>query len=185
VTLATKITVFRLVLTPILPALLYAYTPEREYLRWAALAFYIAAGVSDGIDGYIARHWKQRSELGARLDPLADKLLVNLGFIFVAANPNFSPGIPLWFPPLLLLRDGGIILGAIFYFKRYGNIASSARPLGKLTTALCMSTFVAALVQFPMTLELLYLCIAAAALSGLDYAVFGRSNLVPPEKAHG
>lgn len=164
--------------------MIFLYSPEREYLRFAALVFYVIAGISDGVDGYIARHWKQRSELGARLDPLADKLLVNFGFIFVAANPHFQPGIPLWFPPLLLLRDGGIIFGAIFYFRRYGNVTMAARPLGKLTTAVCMSTFVGALLQFPYTTELLYACIALAALSGLDYAVFGRSNLIPSENVH-
>lgn len=118
-TLANRITLARLVLIPLMAGLLFFYGPEREYLRTVALLVYAVASVSDFFDGYIARHWDQHSELGARLDPLADKLLVNLGYTFVAANPHFHPGIPLWFPPLLLLRDTWIIFGAIYILKTH------------------------------------------------------------------
>lgn len=176
-TLANRITLARLTLIPLMLGLLFCYGPEREYLRTVALLVYIVASVSDFADGYIARHWDQHSELGARLDPLADKLLVNLGYTFVAANPNFHPGIPLWFPPLLLLRDTWIIFGAIYIYKTHGKIEAAARPLGKWMTALTMVTFIAALLAMPFTTYLVYACVTVGFLSGFDYIAFGRRNL--------
>lgn len=176
-TLANRITLARIALIPLLAAVLFFYAPEREYLRHVALLVFAVASVSDFADGYVARNWGQRSEVGARLDPLADKLLVNMGYIFVAANPNFVPGIPLWFPPLLVLRDTWIIFGAIYILRTSGKIEAAARPLGKLMTALLMVTFIAALLGIPWTTQLVYACTAVGFLSGFDYMLFGRKNL--------
>lgn len=176
-TLANRITLARLFLLPMLVAALLLYTPEREFLRHAALALFVIASLSDYADGYIARNWGQRSEFGARLDPLADKLLVNLGYIALASNPTFEPGIPMWFPPLLVLRDTWIIFGAIYILRTSGKIGAAARPLGKLMTALLMVTLIFALVGIPWTTQLVYACTAVGFLSGFDYILFGRRNL--------
>jgi len=185
VTLPNIITLVRLALTPLLPVFIYCYAPGREDLRIAALVFYVLASLSDWIDGLIARYGNQRSELGARLDPLADKLLVNLGYIFVAANPHFDPGVPMWFPVLLLLRDGGIIFGAIYIHRHHGELYMAARTLGKVTTLVNMITLVLVLMNWWFAEYMIYVCVAAAALSGADYALHGRRNLIPKEPAHG
>ena len=183
-TLANRITLARLFMIPLMAGLLLFYSPEREMLRHVALAVYVVASISDWVDGYLARNWGQHTELGARLDPLADKLLVDLGYIFVAANSHFEPGIPLWFPPLLLLRDTWIIFGAIYILRTNGKIEAAARPLGKLMTALLMVTFIASLLCIPWTTQLVYACVAVGFLSGFDYMAFGRKNLTTGGDSH-
>src|SRR5882757_3591042 len=79
-TTANKITIFRILLIPffVIEVLYYMKTGNETHRFTAMLAFGVAA-VCDGLDGYIARHHNQRSELGAILDPLADKLLLVSG----------------------------------------------------------------------------------------------------------
>src|SRR3974390_2016811 len=60
------------------------------WLRWLALAIFIAAGISDILDGYFARSWGQQSSLGRMLDPIADKLLVSPCLLMLAAEDRKS-----------------------------------------------------------------------------------------------
>ena len=76
-TTANKITIGRILLVPffIVLVLYYIQTDNEWYRLWAIISFALAS-LADGLDGYIARRYNQRSELGAILDPLADKLLL-------------------------------------------------------------------------------------------------------------
>ena len=74
-TTASKITVVRVVLIPVVMVLLLC-SGGNDALRWAALAVFVIASISDFVDGYIARHYNQVTDFGKFLDPLADKLLV-------------------------------------------------------------------------------------------------------------
>ena len=74
-TTASKITLVRVVLIPVFMALLLC-SGGNDALRWAALAVFVIASISDFVDGYIARHYNQVTDFGKFLDPLADKLLV-------------------------------------------------------------------------------------------------------------
>lgn len=172
-TLANKITLFRIGMIPVFVTLVFMYTQEREWLRDAALAVYIAAAISDGLDGYVARRFNQRTQLGTRLDPLADKLIVNLGLVFMAANPEFHPEIPMWFPVLILARDVAIVLGAYAINERYGNV--TVRPLwtGKVTTALQLCTLIGALIPVSFVPYLIWATVAMTVVSALHYLFFG------------
>ena len=77
-TTASKITLVRIVLIPVYLVfmLLSASSAVNDWMRWAAIAVFIIASISDFLDGYIARHYNQVSDFGKFLDPLADKLLV-------------------------------------------------------------------------------------------------------------
>ena len=75
-TTASKITLVRVVLIPVYMVLMLLSAGGPEWLRWAAVAVFIIASVSDFLDGYIARHYNQVTDFGKFLDPLADKLLV-------------------------------------------------------------------------------------------------------------
>jgi len=74
------------------------------WLRWVALAVFIAAGVTDVLDGYVARMWDQQSALGRMLDPIADKLLVASCLLILAAD-NSIHGWTLWAAIVILCRE--------------------------------------------------------------------------------
>jgi CDP-diacylglycerol---glycerol-3-phosphate 3-phosphatidyltransferase len=74
------------------------------WLRWVALAIFIAAGVTDILDGYIARAWQQQSSLGRMLDPIADKLLVSSCLLMLAADGTIR-GWSLWAAIIILCRE--------------------------------------------------------------------------------
>src|ERR1700722_18923591 len=70
------------------------------WLRWVALAVFITAGVTDFLDGYLARMWGQQSSLGRMLDPIADKLLVASCLLMAAGEGPFGGGALFWGMPL-------------------------------------------------------------------------------------
>jgi cardiolipin synthase len=74
------------------------------WLRWAALAIFIAAAISDFLDGYLARIWAQQSSLGRMLDPIADKLLVGSCLLMLAAESTIH-GWALWAAVIILCRE--------------------------------------------------------------------------------
>src|ERR1041385_6020744 len=97
-TTANKVTILRILLIPffVVEVLYYVKNGNEVFRLMGILAFGIAA-ICDGVDGYIARRYNQRSELGAILDPLADKLLLVSGIILFSFDqgPSFDT-IPLW-----------------------------------------------------------------------------------------
>lgn len=119
-TFATGITLLRILLVPLFAgALLYHQESHAEgYIGngwyYAAVILFAVAAFSDGIDGWIARHFNQRSTLGRILDPVADKLLlvtavVLLGTVGVAGKGR----LPLWFPLLVVSRDLILVAGTL------------------------------------------------------------------------
>ena len=139
---ATKVTVARILLVPVFSFLAIAYGRSvangsaDETLRWAALSVFVIAAASDGIDGWMARRFNQRSALGAYLDPIADKFLTLTAVIVLTFSAWGENGwsLPLWFGILVLARDS-VILGGIrilYFAKRKVEI----RPhwTGKVTT---------------------------------------------------
>lgn len=142
VTFATQITCARIALVPVFAALALAYGlsvkagAPNESLRWWALGVFIAASASDGIDGWIARKFNQKSDLGAFLDPLADKTLLLTGILVLSLVDWGKEGwsLPLWFALLAALRDI-IIVGGLFILKRRGKkVVISPSWVGKICT---------------------------------------------------
>ena len=82
----------------------FLFWPQEPWARWTALAIFIAAGISDFFDGYLARAWSQQSSLGRMLDPIADKLLVSAVILVLAANQTIS-GLSLWAAIVILCRE--------------------------------------------------------------------------------
>jgi cardiolipin synthase (CMP-forming) len=100
--LPNLLTYGRLVAVPVVALLLQ--WPEVHWMRWAALAVYTVACVTDFFDGYLARIWKQQSPLGQMLDPIADKLLVATTLLAVAANQTLV-GWTIWAAIIILCRE--------------------------------------------------------------------------------
>src|SRR5580765_2214592 len=97
---ANQLTILRMVFIPIFVILLVY-----DYLGWA-FAIYILAGVTDGLDGLMARWLKQKTSLGAYLDPIADKLLLTTSFVTLSIKGMGLPNsIPLWLTIIVISRD--------------------------------------------------------------------------------
>lgn len=96
------LTYCRVAAVPVVAGLLF--WPEDLWSRWAALALFIAAGVTDYFDGYFARAYAQQSQLGRMLDPIADKLLVSACLLMLAADETIA-GVHLWAAIVILCRE--------------------------------------------------------------------------------
>ncbi len=103
---------------------------RQEYLT--VLVFFAIAGLSDGVDGFLARRCNWRSELGAILDPLADKFLLVGVYLMLGA----SGLIPFWLVVLVILRDVIIIGGALAYGRRCGDLVMEPSIISKINTLL-------------------------------------------------
>jgi cardiolipin synthase len=117
VTIPNVITIFRFILVPVV---VFALLTGEMGL---ALAGFVVAGVSDGVDGFIARHFNQRSTLGAYLDPMADKLLLVSVFVVLGIMGE----LPLWLVIAVVSRDA-LIVGAVMLSAVMGNPVEM-RPL--------------------------------------------------------
>ena len=141
-TLATKITILRIFLVPVFSYFAIAYglsisssSPD-ESLRWIALSVFSVAATSDWLDGWIARHYNQHSELGAFLDPIADKALVFSAIIILTIFHwgNHGWAIPIWFAALVILRDCVILGGIRFLYSKDRKVAIKPHWTGKACT---------------------------------------------------
>ena len=154
-----------LLVVPLIYALL-----EENYLL--ALWVIFVAGISDGLDGLLAKHYHWQSRLGSILDPLADKLLLISSFIMLA----WLGHLPYWLMLLALGRDLAIVLGGISYHFFIGPFEMEPVPLSKLNT-LCQVLLVMAVIiaQLPgldilqLTDWLIYLVALTTILSGIQY----------------
>lgn len=184
-TLANRISLARLFAVPIVVLLLIRYDGGAEWPRIAALAVFLIAAISDGIDGYIARHYNQRSRLGAVLDPLADKLLVNITYVFLVVNPGLDTPVPAWIPVVILSRDATVVLGAYLINEYFTPVVTRPDIIGKVTTWFQMAAVVAVLLQLheSFVMGLLYAAVGMTLLSFADYFYAGLKQSHVEEQA--
>ncbi len=177
-TIPNLLTFLRMGLIPVF-AILLIY----GYFGWALVTFFVA-GISDGVDGFIARRFNQQSELGTILDPIADKLLMTVAFIILSLPMIYPPHvrhlpIPAWVAPVVIGRDVLIIAVAlaILLFTDFRKFRPSW--LGKASTVVQISAVLLILIAavFP-SLRGFYLptvyttTVAFAVFSGVHYIFF-------------
>lgn len=179
VTVPNLLTVFRMVLIPVFVSLLF-------YQRFVlALGVFVLAGVTDGLDGLLARRFNQKSQLGTILDPIADKLMLVTAFVVLSMSavfpkplPRHLP-VPFWVTVAVISRDVFIMVGAaainiVTGFRRF-------RPsmLGKINTT--VQIFAIAAIMFAVSvpygtgyyLPTIYTTVfTLAILSGAHYVFF-------------
>jgi cardiolipin synthase len=135
VTVPNLISAFRILLVPVFLRAIFAHRAAE------ALVVFIAASLTDLLDGFIARVWHQRSKLGTVLDPAGDKLLMTASYIVLTIPALAIPNsIPLWLTILVFARDLLIVAGAFFAFKRWGQKTFMPSLLGKASTACQVAT---------------------------------------------
>jgi len=170
---ANRITILRIVLTPIfIAAILY-------HRLGLALAIFILASITDGLDGYIARVRQEKTRLGAIMDPMADKLLIVSAYIslsIVTGLPEYLK-MPVYVPIIVISRDVIILLGALIIYLNNGRLDIKPTVLGKVTTTLQMITIVSVLLQFIYSSWIWNVMIVLTIVSGLDYIRMGSRQL--------
>lgn len=138
-TIPNALTLARILMTPVFVVLFL------DGRHMTALALFFAAGITDALDGFLARVLNQRSELGGILDPLADKLLLNTSIACIA----HAGWIPAWLAVAVVSRDviilGGIATLAFLGQDMRGRVTPSR--VSKLTTVFQMALVLAAFLQ--------------------------------------
>jgi len=139
-TTANKITILRILLIPffVVEVLYYVKGGNELHRLWAIISFAVAA-ICDGVDGYIARRYNQRSELGAILDPLADKLLLVSGIVLLSISWPYFDTIPLWLTCTIIGRDILILVGLVVIQITIGKVTVKPHIIGKIATVLQMA----------------------------------------------
>lgn len=180
ITLATKVTLVRILFIPVFIVLVITYllglksgNPEPT-LRWWAFALFLVVATTDALDGYLARSRNEVSALGRLLDPLADKFLL-LSAIILLTRPDLtelSPQIPIWFAALVVFRDALLVLGYFVVRRMAGDAHIQPRWSGKFATVLQMLAILWVLAQLADArfIWLVWAAAAFTALAGLQYA---------------
>ena len=178
------LTVFRMVLIPVFVTLLF-------YQRFVlALGVFVVAGLTDGLDGLLARRFQQQSQLGTVLDPIADKLMMVTAFIVLSMRsifpqplPSHLP-IPFWVTIAVISRDVFIVVGAAAINIMTGFRGFRPSWLGKANTtvqivAIAIIMFAASVPYYTgYYLPTLYVIVFAFAItSGLHYIFFASRLL--------
>lgn len=167
--LPNLLTLIRIILTPLLVILLI----NGKFVE--ALIVFTIAGITDGLDGLIARWMRQKTRIGAILDPIADKLLLTSAYVTLAVI-GFLPG---WLAVTVISRDVIIVFGVLIIFLFQGEVEIHPSMLGKITTVAQLGTIFMVLVNhdlgwFCRILPFLYIGTALiTVISGLHYMYLG------------
>jgi CDP-diacylglycerol--glycerol-3-phosphate 3-phosphatidyltransferase len=172
-TTANKVTIFRTLLIPFFVVEVLYYVRDGEELhRWLAVGTFLFASVCDGVDGYIARRFHQRSELGALLDPLADKLLLVSGVVLLSlGNEPYLTRLPLWFTGTVIGRDMLLLIGLVVMYITIGKPVIRPRWIGKTATVLQMAAVLWVLLKLSEP-WFLWLAVAGALCTGISGVLY-------------
>lgn len=186
-TLATKVTIIRIMGVPVFIALLVYYLiglrdgEDIALERTLALVVFVAVAVTDALDGYLARARNEVTDLGRMLDPIADKALLLSGLVLLTrpSLPALAPHIPVWFTTLVISRDVVLILGSFLVHELAGNVMVQPRISGKLATFFQMATIIWVLIGGAERQFNWFVGIAAVltAISWVQYVVDGARQL--------
>src|SRR2546421_5089072 len=196
-TTANKITVVRILMIPVFVTLAIYYGESiqegspQDWMRFMAITVFLLAALSDGLDGYVARRYNQRSSLGVILDPIADKGLLLSGIITLSisnwsdVDPDYGR-FPAWFPVLVISRDAILFVGAGVLYLLVGKVQIKPHWTGKIATVLQMIAIGWVMLQLRL-FSLLYVVIAAGfftLVSGVIYVADGVRQLQAAGHAH-
>jgi cardiolipin synthase len=173
------LTILRVVLTPV-----FAICLIRKYVEGALLVFIVAA-LTDGLDGMVARLFRQKTIVGAFLDPAADKLLLTTAFIILATQNIIPP----WLAVIVISRDVVIFFGIALLSIMDKKFEAKPKMASKITTVAQLATVFIVLLgfQWPTVRQfqwpLFWLTAGMTTISGFQYIYFGL-NILQGEPNH-
>lgn len=176
------ITLFRfLLVVPVVLLLVWGH-------HAGALLCFALAGLSDGLDGYLAKRYGWTSRVGAVLDPLADKLLLVATYVTLA----WLGALPAWLVVLVLLRDVVIVVGATLYNALIERLQPEPTPLSKLNTLAQIILALAVLVDLGVwslpegvVTVLIAAVLATTVASGVQYVLVWSLKALRHRHGHG
>ncbi|MBV8213513.1 MAG: CDP-diacylglycerol--glycerol-3-phosphate 3-phosphatidyltransferase [Verrucomicrobia bacterium] len=182
-TAANKITLVRIGLIPAFAWLAWAYgrsfaggQPEESY-RFSAIATFLIAACTDGLDGFVARQFHQQSRLGSILDPIADKGLVAAALIVLAAS-GWPQSLPFWFPCVVIGRDLVLGIGFTALKRLIERVDVHPSLIGKIATVFQLTSIVWVLLRIPRFLfTLVIIATFLTVISGTGYVLEGIRQL--------
>lgn len=167
------LTIARILTTPLFVILLM------KNLFLLALVVFALAAISDGLDGFIARYFNQRTVMGAYLDPIADKFLLSAAFITLAILEI----IPAWLTVIVISRDILILVGIAIFSINDIKVTIKPSMVSKVTTAIQLGTIFIVLLGFHFSAvtiaeqPALWITAGLTMLSGIHYIIAGISIL--------
>lgn len=185
-TLPNALTVFRVALVPVIVALFYV---DGTWARWVAMALVVIAGISDYLDGYLARVRSEQSEFGRMLDPIADKLMVCALLVMLAAFDRLGPWTTL---AAVLIVSREIAISGLREFMAGREVVVHVSRLAKWKTTIQMVAIGFAVVgdagnfMLPMDAVVFALMWVAAILTlitGYDYMRVGLAVVLRDDTA--
>ena len=158
-----------------------------DFARWSALAIFLIASVTDFLDGYLARIWKQTSNIGRMLDPIADKLLVSTCLLLLAADTDRTiAGWSLWAAIIILCRE--ILVSGLREYLADLKVSVPVTRLAKWKTAIQLFAIGFLLAGpagdelFPYTTQtgiaLLWISAVVTLYTGYDYFRAGLKHVI-------
>jgi cardiolipin synthase len=189
--LPNMLTYARILAVPLIALCFYleGHLKSSDFARWSALAIFVAASITDYFDGYFARAWKQTSNIGRMLDPIADKLLVAVCLLLLAADTDHRGGIAgwsLWAAIIILCRE--ILVSGLREYLAALKVSVPVTQLAKWKTTIQMVSIAFLLAGpagdkiFPYTtqtgLALLWIAAIVTLYTGYDYFRAGLKHIV-------
>lgn len=175
---ANVITMARIVATPFFVWMLLGDAGADGGWRWAAVAFFVVAILSDALDGYLARSRGLVTDLGKLLDPIADKVLTGAALVGLSLLGE----LPWWVTAVILVREVGITIHRLAIAH---DVVVAAAWMGKLKTVVQAIAIILALMplarmagDWMLTVNVVAMSVAVALtiLSGVDYVIQARRS---------
>jgi len=186
--LPNLLTLSRILAIPVVVATFYV---DGDSARWFCCALFAAAGVTDWLDGHIARRWEQQSELGRFLDPIADKLLVSATLLMLTATGRLTSHAVL---PALVILCREILVSGLREYLAGLRVGMPVSRLAKWKTAIQMVAIGVLIVGdaawsvLPIVAigeTLLWVAALLTLVTGYDYLRAGLSHIATPPPAGG
>jgi cardiolipin synthase len=190
-TIATQITFVRIALIPVFVGFAIYYSRSvasgaaEEWLRYAAIAAFALASLSDAVDGWVARRFRQESKLGRLLDPVADKLLLVAAVLTLTLSSWPAP-LPLWFVIVLVSREVLLTFGTYIVDHVAGKVTIQPHWTGKVATCLQILTVSASMLRIPEAVP--WFAAAATVFTAVSAVLYFASGIrqakaLPPKEA--